>query len=557
MRKFFLDLIAQEKKIIFLIFIIITLFTVYFRFYNLDWDLGHSFHPDERNIIGSSVNASWFYDPGFYSYGSFPSYIYRLVADFLSQLTGENYVTYSNLLVVGRSTSAFIGTISVILFYFLLRKFFSNYFALLGMLFMSTGMYLIQTSHFATTESLMLLYTILILYSTINLIQKRNAFWAIILGFVFGISLGTKITSISYLLIILSGYFLLIIKNFKIRLLNIIKLGALTLFSTICLLFLTWPWLFLNFDKFLEASKYEIGVINGSLNVPYTMQYIGSLNYFYEFKNLSFWSLNFPILFLSAFGLIMMLKNFGKKNYLLLVLFPYFIFYFLVIGQNFAKFNRYMIPIIPIFITFSIYALNYIYAYFKDKNIRTFYYFVSIFILVITQIAFGFSYMSIYFTEQTRIKTSKWIYNNVPTEAKLLTEHWDDGLPIPIKGYTSNYQSYELKMYDQDNEAKTLELVEKLSSSDYLILSSRKLWTTLIKLENKYPVTSRYYKKLFSGELGYNVEYTGRSYPKIGIMELNDNWADESFQDYDHPETYVFKNTIKLSANEILNLLKN
>lgn len=539
-----------------LIFLIITGLTLYFRFFNLNWDLSHSFHPDERNIICSSVNASWFYDPGFYSYGSLPSYVYRIIADFLTQITGVNYVSYSNLLIIGRSTSAFVGTISVVLFYFLLKKFFSNYFSLLGMLFMSTSMYLIQTSHYATTESLMLMYTILILLSTINLVNKKNILWAIILGTFFGVSLGTKITSVSYLLIILSGYLWIFINNYKTKLVQTFGLLSLTLFTALCFLIITWPWLFLNFDKFLEASKYEIGVINGSLNVPYTKQYISSLNYFYELKNLSFWSLNFPILFLSAFGLIVMLKNFTKKSYAVVIILPYFILYFLIIGQNFAKFNRYMIPIVPIFIILSVFALKFLYSYFKTKSVKKYYFHVLILILVITQIFFAFSYMAIYFSEQTRITTSKWIYENVPIGSKLLTEHWDDGLPIQIDGYSASFQSEELKMYDQDNEAKIFELAEKLSSSDYVILSSRKLWSTIIKLENEYPISSVYYKKLFSGELGYDIEYQGRSFPRLGKMVLNDNWADESFQDYDHPETYVFKNQIKLSENELIKLLK-
>jgi len=556
MQAFILANLKKKKFLILLIFLVILAFTIYVRFINLNWDLSYSFHPDERNIIGSSVNASWFYDPGFYSYGSFPSYVYRTIADSLTLITGENYVSYSNLLIIGRATSAFVGTISVILFYFLLKRFFSSYFSLLGMVFMSTSMYLIQTSHFATTESLMLMYTILILLSTINLVRKKNIIWSIILGLIFGISLGTKITSTSYLLIILSGYLWIFKKNFKSKLIQTLGLLLLTLLSAVCMLIITWPWLFLNFDKFLEASKYEIGVINGSLSVPYTKQYIDSLNYFYELKNLLFWSLNFPILFLSAFGLIVMIKGFVKKNDAIVVTLPFFILYFLMIGQNFAKFNRYMIPIIPIFIILSIFFLKFIYSYLKLKSIKNYYFIALIFVLIMTQIFFGLSYLSIYLSEQTRITTSKWIYENVPSGSKLLTEHWDDGLPIPIEGYAANYHSGELKMYDQDNEAKIFVLAEKLSSSDYIILSSRKLWTTIIKLENEYPISSIYYKRLFSGELGYNIEYQGRSFPRLGNLILNDNWADESFQDYDHPETYVFKNQSKLPRNELLKLLK-
>ncbi|HET9870265.1 MAG TPA: hypothetical protein VFR02_07210, partial [bacterium] len=45
-----------------------------FRFYNPDWDLGHSFHPDERNILGQTagLQASNGYRVQFFAYGQLP-----------------------------------------------------------------------------------------------------------------------------------------------------------------------------------------------------------------------------------------------------------------------------------------------------------------------------------------------------------------------------------------------------------------------------------------------------------------------------------------------------
>ncbi|HEY5038086.1 MAG TPA: glycosyltransferase family 39 protein, partial [bacterium] len=57
-----------------------------FRFYNLDWDLKHSFHPDERNILGqtSGVQPGDGYRVKFFAYGQLPVYLYRATGDLVS-----------------------------------------------------------------------------------------------------------------------------------------------------------------------------------------------------------------------------------------------------------------------------------------------------------------------------------------------------------------------------------------------------------------------------------------------------------------------------------------
>ena len=61
-----------------------------FRFYNLDWDLKHSFHPDERNILGqtASIQGSSGYRVQFFAYGQLPVYLYRALGELVSSPQG-------------------------------------------------------------------------------------------------------------------------------------------------------------------------------------------------------------------------------------------------------------------------------------------------------------------------------------------------------------------------------------------------------------------------------------------------------------------------------------
>ena len=57
-----------------------------FRFYNLDWDFQHSFHPDERNILGQTagIQPGTGYRVNFFAYGQFSVYLYRATGELVS-----------------------------------------------------------------------------------------------------------------------------------------------------------------------------------------------------------------------------------------------------------------------------------------------------------------------------------------------------------------------------------------------------------------------------------------------------------------------------------------
>src|SRR5579883_934099 len=70
------------------------------RLYGLDWDMGNSFHPDERQILFHVTALSWphsfaqFLDaansplnPHFFAYGSFPMYLLAGVGNILSHFS--------------------------------------------------------------------------------------------------------------------------------------------------------------------------------------------------------------------------------------------------------------------------------------------------------------------------------------------------------------------------------------------------------------------------------------------------------------------------------------
>lgn len=547
-------IILSKNFYILLLIAFLILISAFFRFYNLNWDQGNFYHPDERNIANAVTKIRFFsrLDPQFFAYGGFSIYLYTGAVNIISFITKDSsWISDWGLInVVARFFSALFSTLTIIPLYFLAKKIASTKTALIAVILYTFTVTSIQTSHYGVTESVITFIGVLIcLFSIINF-KKLNLANTIILGVISGIGIAAKISSVLFLIMPFSSFILMINKNdLKLRKIAFYFL----LFSIICFLVFTLfsPFTFINWSKFLESMNYESGVATGSLPVVYTLQFDNTLRYIFQIKNL-FWQIGLAALF-SVLGFIFLLYKALKtknKEILIFILFP--LIYFLYVGAWHTKFLRYMVPIVPFLIILAGILLAEIRLKYKIFGK------ILIMIVILSSVFWSVAFFSIYTRPQTRIAASRWIYSNIPRGSKILGEQWDDGLPNPIGQFNpSVYQITQLAMYDTDNEEKINYLSSNLSNSDYIIFNSRRLYGTLIYLVDEYPITSRYYKLLFSGKLGYVKVAEFTSYPSILGLTINDDSSEETFQVYEHPKVLIFKNEDHLSQEQLKEILKN
>jgi 4-amino-4-deoxy-L-arabinose transferase-like glycosyltransferase len=530
------------NKDIILLFLIIVL-GAFFRFYNLNWDQGHYLHPDERLYINASgitfprniesfLSVQSPLNPRMFYYGTFPLYLYKIVNVFLLPSIGFP--------IASRIVSAILSIITIPLIFLLSKQLFSKKISLMATFVFTFAAGLIQHAHFNTTESALTLILTLIALLSIYLIKGKNYILALSLGILVGIAYATKIVGLTFAFIPIISFIILIIKKIKIS--KIVLLIFTFIIAAVIMGFLFAPYQIIDYKQFSQEQTYMQNVTYGKEKPPFVIIYENTIPYVYQITKILPFTFGFISLPISLLGLFFILKKILKEKegyfpYVYILAYP--ILYFLWSGAWFAKFSRYYILFFPFL---SIWA-----AFFLNK-LRKVYIIILLSLIAIN----GTLFLQIYLKENTRIQASKWIYANIPNQSKIVGEHWDDNLPLPITNTFGKYfVATQLAVYDQDSSEKISKLSKDLSENDYFIISSRRVYYSIIDNKDKYPLTSKFYKLLFDGKLGYKLEKTFTNYP----FYFNDDFADESFQSYDHPPVYIFRNTIYMSSTQIEKLI--
>jgi len=346
-----------------------------------------------------------------------------------------------------------------------------------------------------------------------------------------------------------------------------------------------WDWS-LN-PRWLADIDEQRKTLSGNADLVWVQQWTGRSALF-PLSNLIIWGLGIPLglagfagLALAAYELI----RYRKLEHLVPV--SYVAVTFLYHSATFVKFMRYFLPIYPFLALYAGYFIIWLWRRavasekYSEEGLgpeprsgrferilgaihfnRQFTLVVGM-LVIIGSLLYAISFSAIYGQENTRIKASRWMYENIPAGSTLANEHWDDWLPIGgLDGKTSygdngTFLSVEMKNYENDTPDKLLQMVENLTQADYIVLSSNRLYDSIPRLPMRYPLTTRYYELLFDGELGFERVAEFTSYPTFVGIQIPDQSAEESFSVYDHPRVQIFKKTAAFDPAEIEKRLSN
>ncbi len=567
---------------------IITLLGLSLRLYGINWDQSQHLHPDERFLTMVTQALHWptslisYLNPrlsplnpynigyGFYVYGMLPLVLVKFASSFLLL----NSFDYNNITLIGRLASALFDTATIFLVYKIGKKIFNTKIGLVATFIYATCVLPIQLSHFFAVDTFLTFFLTLTFYLVLVLMaNRRNYVIPILLGLSLGLAFATKISSVLILPIIVIALLKSLTAHNKLSR-KLVSVSLITLCSYLTLRFADGH-LFANSNllkpmpnpQFISNISQLQSWSNSQALYPPAIQWIKTKPLIFPLKNIMLWGLGFPLGILSILGLyyamwnllqsiwkkrlilnpLKLLINIKTKDFMALIVVIWILFVFSYEGIQFSKSMRYVYPIYPFL---AILAANFLYECgvklknaFKSKTPLLIMY-SAILILILV---WPFSFISIYSKPHTRVAASDWIYKNIPAGSTISCEYWDDCLPLPLGDQNSLiYKTETLTLFDPDTPEKWSKATAQLRNVDYLILSSNRLWGSIPKVPERYPLTTSFYTNLFAGKLNFEKVAEFTSYPTIPFtnVQIPDDSAEEAFTVYDHPKVLIFKRII-------------
>ncbi len=536
------------------------------RLQGLDWDEGQHLHPDERflTMVETAISLPHSFaeyldtarsplNPAnrgfkFFVYGTLPLFLVRALGQWLG------LADYAHVHLVGRVLSATFDVGTVGLTYWLGAAVGGRRVGAIACALLAFSVTSIQNAHFFTVDSAGAFFATAALCALLRFADRGSAGAQILFGAFLALGLGCRIN-----LAILAGiYPVAFLYAWRIRgaALGRLALGALGAALAAALTFrLVQPYAFagpgffgLSIARDFFASMRDVrGLVAGEVDYPPSVQWIGRIPIFFPAKNLLLWGIA------PAWGLVALLgairalaprrqtslENVGIGRIAVL----WGLVFFLYHAWQFAPTGRYFLPVVPVL---ALCAARQLGAGVDRRRA------LAAWTVVALTAAWALAFTAIYRRPMSRVEASRWIYANAPAGSTLAIEHWDDGLPLPVRDVRRvPYRTIELRLYDEDTEAKRRTLVDQLAQADYVVLSSNRLYRSIPRAPWRYPLTRRYYALLFSGALGFRLERSFTSYPRLGLWEIPDDAAEEAFTVYDHPHVLIFKKAEEFSRENV------
>lgn len=569
------------------------------RLYGILWDGGYLFHPDERQImlVADGLHLPWPppwralltpsspWNPHFFSYGSLPMYLLRVCAN-LAGFAWPKVRTLESSFWVGRILSALFDLGTVYVTYLLGRRLYREIVGLWAAALVGLTVLHIQLAHFYVVDPPLAFFITLTVFLAVRAVERPRLANCLPLGVAWGCALATKVSAAPLGVPIALAWLLgtrPLLKDSREgqRALSPQRSAAgfwLTVLVAAATLLFFEPYALIDQKTFLTDVIGESMMASGRIDAPYTRQYIGTLPYLYLIWQTVVWGMGIPLGvagfagFLAA--IVRGIQRVCTKKVALaageLIPLAWGLTYFGLVGALHAKFLRYMLPMTPLLSLWAAWLLVRL-ASRRAPSWQRGVAYAAIGAVSVGTLLYALAYMNVYRQPHPWIQATAWLCKNLPPRSRIMVEHWDD--PLPLYQGTGELECYgrhyfmEFPAYEPDDQAKLDTLLMMLRANDYIILASNRLYNTIPRLPERYPLTSRYYQALLGEELGFELIHYDAVYPSIlGVDLVDDTFsdpplpqpkllrereaqrrqiilgrADESFTVYDHPKVLVFK----------------
>jgi len=574
-------------------------------------------------------------NPHFFAYGSVPIYLLRGLSALLGLWKGA-WSEMHRYYLLGRLLSALFDTATVLATWSLARKLFGRWTAALSATFVALAVLHIQMAHFYTSDPLLTLLILLAVGKAVDVAARGRGLDGVWLGLLLALALTTKVSVLPLVAVVAVAWLafgwpvpeakpaagrsaalsagsrartlvrrlLAAQRAFRMNLRGAWKRAGSGLILSYLVaavgFVLLQPYALIDARSFAAAVGTEVTMAQGIYDFPYTRQYAGTQPIAYQAAQLLLHGLGPALGALAVAGFVLWVwRAWSRPRRDQWVVLTWPLLYVWMQAWTYAKFMRYMLPLSP-FLCIGGAALwvrewqaqrspGSHEAGSQSPAHRAGFGLAGLLWVLVLLVVLGYtgfyalSYLNVYRQPHTWLQASEWLCQHSPQGTTILAEYWDD--PLPAQGADSKCSArittLIVDFHTLDSEGRTEELVDALMRSDYVVLSTQRLYAPLTRQPWFFPRAARYYQALFAERLGFDLVAAPAVYPQLAGVTFLDNprqglvlptpplleavrpaglvldlgYADESFTVYDHPQPLIFARTASLTREQLLILL--
>jgi YYY domain-containing protein len=304
---------------------------------------------------------------------------------------------------------------------------------------------------------------------------------------------------------------------------------------------------------YLDGVGNEIAMVVGTADVAYVRIYAHTLPVLYPLRELALWGwgvlLVLAVIAGSAAGSWRLTQRwrrwiagrFDDSSILLAVLLAWLVPMALRLSTLQVKFVRYWEPLVVPATLIAAWWLMRLPRRFRRRAVIS---------VAAGTMLWGLAYTWAFVEPHPHRTASEWFSPMLADQQVVAFEHWDEHIGLhPEKGVVDRA---ELPSYELPEDNKKLALwTGALARSDWVVLTSNRVYRTVLANPDRFEETARLYRLLLSGEAGFEVMTRVRRGPRIFGLRWPVQRADESFLNYEFPQVVILRRVADIGAEDL------
>ncbi len=305
--------------------------------------------------------------------------------------------------------------------------------------------------------------------------------------------------------------------------------------------------------SYLEGVGNEIAMVVGTADLAYVRIYAHTLPVLYPLRELALWGwgvlLVLAVIAGGAAGSWRLTKRWRRwfagplkdSAILLTIVLAWLVPMALRLSTLQVKFMRYWEPLVVPAVLIASWWLMRLPRRFRRRAVIS---------VAAGTVLWGLAYTWAFIEPHPHQTASEWISPMLSDQQVVAFEHWDEHIALKLEKGTVDRA--ELPSYDLPERDEKLALwTAALARSDWVVLTSNRVYRTVLANPDRFEATARLYRLLFSGEAGFEVVTRVRRGPRIFGFRWPVQRADESFINYEFPQVVILRRVADIDPQEL------